>query len=215
MPADEPLLVPRREQGRHVIDLVAVVFRERSHEHHLLKHVVGRVILGLEEREGGIADKALRLRGLEELGNFLGFPPADERLPLVLGSRVLEFRPRFQERRGHRQTRGLVFGHRHCVTGHEVETRSVLGNPFFKPVGVELFDILGDLREPQASLVFIGGVSRHLRHERRGGGDLQVALAERPACRGSSGTCRRPAGSQWECRPAPASRSRRRAPLRR
>ena len=44
-----------------MIDLIAVVFRERSHEHHLLKHVVRRVILGLEEREGGIADKALRL----------------------------------------------------------------------------------------------------------------------------------------------------------
>ena len=55
--------------------------------------------------------------------------------------------------------RGFVFSHRHRVTGHEVETRSVLRNPFFKPVGVELFDILGDLRETQASLVFVGGVS--------------------------------------------------------
>jgi hypothetical protein len=44
------------------------------------------------------------------------------------------------------------------VTGHHVETRSVLGNPFLKAVGVELFDILGDLRETQASPVFIGGM---------------------------------------------------------
>ena len=73
MPADEPLLVPRREQGCDVIDLVAVVFRERSHQHHLLEHVVRRVILGLEEREGGVADQALRVGDLRNLETSSGF----------------------------------------------------------------------------------------------------------------------------------------------
>ena len=133
-----------------------------------------RVILGLEEREGGIADVAFGVGGFQEPGNLLGLPSADERLPLVFGSRVLEFRPRLQERRGERQMRGLVFERRHRVAGHHVETRSVLGNPFLKPVGVELFDVLGDLGESQASPVFIGGMPRHFRHQRGGGGDLQV-----------------------------------------
>jgi hypothetical protein len=51
MPADKPLFVPGRKQGCDLIDFLAVVFRKRSHEHHLLKHVVGRVVRGLEERE--------------------------------------------------------------------------------------------------------------------------------------------------------------------
>jgi hypothetical protein len=62
----------------------------------------------------------------------------------------------------------FVIRDRHCVTGHEVEARSVFENPFFKPVGVELFDMLGDLRDMQASLVFINRMSCHLGHERRG-----------------------------------------------
>ncbi len=146
MPADKPLFVPGRKQGCDLIDFFAVVLRERRHEHHLLKHVMSRVVRGPEEGEGGVPDKALRLRGLQEPGNFLGFPAADQRLLFVFGSRVPELRPGFQERRRKRQAL-LVFGYRHRVPGNKVETRSVFGNPFLKPVGVELFDVLDDLRE--------------------------------------------------------------------
>ena len=129
-----------------LVDFFAGVLRKRSHEHHLLKHVMSRVVRGLEEREGGVPDKALRFGGLQEPGNFLGFPAADKCLPFVPRGRVPEFRPGLQERRGERQA-VLVFGHRHRVPGNKLETRSVFGNPFLKPVGVELFDVLGDLCE--------------------------------------------------------------------
>ena len=147
-----------------LVDFFAGVLRKRSHEHHLLKHVMSRVVRGLEEREGGVPDKALRFGGLQEPGNFLGFPAADKCLPFVPRGRVPEFRPGFQERRSNRKPLVLVFGHRHGVPCNKVETRSVLGDPFFKPVRVELFDVLGDLREAQASLVFVDRVARHLGH---------------------------------------------------
>ena len=103
-----------------------------------------------------------------------GFPAADERLLFVLGSRVPEFRPGFQERRGERQVRVLVFGYRHGVAGNKVETRSVLGDPFLKPVGVELFDVLGDLRESKVSPVFVGRMARHLATKCGCGSDLEI-----------------------------------------
>jgi hypothetical protein len=172
---NEPLLVPWREQGCHVIDFLAVVFLEWRHEHHLLKHVVRWVVLGPEERERGVADEAVSVAGLQKPGHFLRLPSADERLPLILGSRVLELSPRLQERRSDWKTRGLVFGHCHRVTGHEIETRRILGNPFIKPVGVELIDVLGNLSEAQVSPVFISWVPRHFCHQSGGCGNLKIS----------------------------------------
>ena len=59
-----------------LVDFFAGVLRKRSHEHHLLKHVVGRIVLGPEERERSIPDKPLRFGGLQEPGNLLRFPAA-------------------------------------------------------------------------------------------------------------------------------------------
>ena len=41
-----------------------------------------------------------------------------------------------------------------------------LGDPLIEPVGVELFDILGDLGESEVSAILIGRRSHHFQNER-------------------------------------------------
>jgi hypothetical protein len=98
----------------------------------------------------------------------------NEGLPLVFARRVAQSRPRLKECRGERQMRGLVLERRHRMTGHRIKTRGVFGNPFLEPVRVKLLHVLADLGEPQAALVLVGGMSRHFRRQRGGGGDLQI-----------------------------------------
>ena len=139
---EEPLLIPRGKKGRQMVDFIPVVLREGSHQHHLLEHVVGRIVRWLKESEGRIADMALHVVRFDESRDLLRLRRAQELLPLGFPCRVLQFRPSFQKGCRERHVAGFVFQDRHGLPRHHVEPSSILSDPFLEAIGIKLLDVL-------------------------------------------------------------------------